>query len=87
MPNRSVHVATSGSAGLIWACANVPVQASDTQRASRRCWWFLGGVVGGLLPDGFRSTLPSASPKSGPRRAPGAGGYEYVGTKIGRAHV
>ena len=53
MPNKPVHVATSGPAGLICAYMNAPIDATGMNRLLEVAGGACGGALGGLLPDVF----------------------------------
>lgn len=50
MPNRPIHLATSGPAGAAFAYYNSPY-TNDIQRLQEVVGGALGGLLGGLLPD------------------------------------
>jgi hypothetical protein len=53
MPNKPVHLVTSGSVGTICAYMNAPTSGAGTDRFLEVAGGVLGGVLGGLLPDVF----------------------------------
>jgi hypothetical protein len=53
MPNKPVHLATSGSAGMICAYMNVSANGTGVDRFLEVAGGGLGGALGGLLPDIF----------------------------------
>lgn len=53
MPNKPVHIATSGSAGLIGAYMAAPAEVTGFDRFLETAGGTLGGALGGLLPDVF----------------------------------
>lgn len=50
MPNRSVHLPTSGAAGAFFAFHNAP-RSSGSHTTQEVIGGLIGGLVGGLLPD------------------------------------
>jgi hypothetical protein len=53
MPNKPIHLATSGSAGLVFAYMNAPAEGTGFDRFLETTGGSLGGALGGLLPDVF----------------------------------
>ena len=52
MPNRPVHLATSGPAGAVFAYYKAPI-INEIQRLQEAFGGVLGGLLGGALPDIF----------------------------------